>query len=48
MTFATLNPSYLRNKVILIFQMGKLKPSNLGENLMLEKSCDAMYVSKQR
>ena len=43
--FVTLSPRDLRNKVIFIFQIGKFNPSNLGRDLMLEKSCDAMKTS---
>jgi len=44
--FVTLNPKDFRNKVIFTFLMGKFKPSNLGRDVILEKLCDAMNVSK--
>ena len=46
MALATLTPRGLRNRVILIFQMEKFNQSNLGGNLMLEKSCDAMKTNR--
>ena len=45
MDLATLTPRDFRNKFILTFQMGKFNPSNLGGDLMLEKSTDAMNTS---
>jgi len=42
MAFATLNPRDLRKMVIFTFHAGKFNPSNLGGDLILEKSCDAM------
>jgi len=45
MTLASLTPRDLRNRFILTFQMGKLNASNLDEDLMLVKSCDAMKTS---
>ena len=42
MALATLTLRDLRNMFILTFQIGKFSPSNLGGDLMLEKSCDAM------
>ena len=46
MDLATLTPRDFRNRFILTFQMGKFNPSNLGGDLMLEKSCDAIKTSK--
>ena len=42
MALATLTPRDFRKRFILTFQIGKFKPSNLGGDLMLEKSRDAM------
>jgi len=45
MALATLTPRDFKNRFILTFQMGKFNPSNLGGNLMLEKSCDDMKTN---
>ena len=45
MAFATLNPRELRKIVIFTFHRGKFNPSNLGGDLMLKKSFDAMKSS---
>jgi len=45
MALATLTPKDLRKRFILTFQKGKFNPSNLGGDLMLKKSCDAMKIS---
>ena len=45
MALATLTPRDLKKRFILTFQIGKFNPSNLGGDLMLEKSCVAMKIN---
>jgi len=45
MAFVTINPRDLRKKVIFTFHMRTFNPSNLGGDLTVEKSCDAIKSS---
>jgi len=44
MALAILTPRDLRKRFILTFQIWKFNPTNLGGDLMLEKSCDARKI----